>query len=282
MRFVLTRDPAELAQRAGALLAERIECNVLATVLSDVLVGAYPSKSPLFAYGVDGGGTVRVAAMRTPPWPMIVSPLGAADPQELLAVWLAEDPGLPGAGSVRDSVRALAAAWERLTGGATRCAMREAMHVLDEVRDPPRPASGALRLATSGERELLVAWMEAFASETGAFPADRAASVVDARLERQGMLVWDDSGPVCAVGVSPAVAGVVRIGLVYTPPEQRGRGYAGTAVAAATRRALDEGASRCMLYTDVTNPTSNKIYAEVGYRRCGDWEEHRFEAGRAS
>jgi hypothetical protein len=28
-----------------------------------------------------------------------------------------------------------------------------------------------------------------------------------------------------------------------------------------------------MLYTDLDNPTSNKIYAEVGYRRSGDWEE---------
>ena len=31
-----------------------------------------------------------------------------------------------------------------------------------------------------------------------------------------------------------------------------------------------------MLYTDLANPTANKIYAEVGYRRFGDWEEHAF------
>jgi len=32
-----------------------------------------------------------------------------------------------------------------------------------------------------------------------------------------------------------------------------------------------------MLFTDLANATSNKIYAEVGYRRIGDWEEHAFE-----
>ena len=32
-----------------------------------------------------------------------------------------------------------------------------------------------------------------------------------------------------------------------------------------------------MLYTDLSNPTSNKIYAEVGYRRFADWEEHAFQ-----
>jgi predicted GNAT family acetyltransferase len=32
-----------------------------------------------------------------------------------------------------------------------------------------------------------------------------------------------------------------------------------------------------MLFTDLENPTSNKIYAEVGYRRIADWEEHAFQ-----
>jgi predicted GNAT family acetyltransferase len=32
-----------------------------------------------------------------------------------------------------------------------------------------------------------------------------------------------------------------------------------------------------MLFTDLANRTSNKIYAEVGYRRCADWEEIALE-----
>ena len=32
-----------------------------------------------------------------------------------------------------------------------------------------------------------------------------------------------------------------------------------------------------MLYTDLDNPTSNKIYAEVGYQRTADWEEIALE-----
>jgi predicted GNAT family acetyltransferase len=37
-------------------------------------------------------------------------------------------------------------------------------------------------------------------------------------------------------------------------------------------------ARACMLYTDLDNPTSNKIYADVGYRRVADWEEREFTA----
>ena len=39
---------------------------------------------------------------------------------------------------------------------------------------------------------------------------------------------------------------------------------------------LDAGAHTCMLFTDLANPTSNKIYADVGYRRFGEWEETEF------
>ena len=35
-----------------------------------------------------------------------------------------------------------------------------------------------------------------------------------------------------------------------------------------------------MLFTDLANPTSNKIYAEVGYRRIAGWEEHVFMRDR--
>ena len=31
-----------------------------------------------------------------------------------------------------------------------------------------------------------------------------------------------------------------------------------------------------MLYTDLANPTSNKIYADVGYGRIAEWEERVF------
>jgi len=37
-----------------------------------------------------------------------------------------------------------------------------------------------------------------------------------------------------------------------------------------------------MLFTDLANPTSNKIYAEVGYRRTGDWEEIALEPAQPS
>ena len=276
MRFVLTRDADEFAERTGRLFAERIECNVLATVFMNVLDGAHAHSSALLAYGVAHGDEVRFAALRTTPWPLLASPLeSGAD--EFVELWLQADPDLDSVSSVVATAQAIASAWERQTGGTARRAMREAMHILDEVHDPPRPARGELRVADAGDRSLLVGWTRDFVTEAGIAGATQAESIVDGRMRRDGLLVWHDQQAVSMVGVTPEVAGVVRIGPVYTPPALRCCGYAGSAVAAASRRALAQGAERCMLYTDLDNPTSNKIYAEVGYQRVGDWEEIALE-----
>jgi predicted GNAT family acetyltransferase len=271
MRYVLTRDAEEFAARTEPLLSQRIECNLLATVLMRVLAGGLSGHAPLFAYGIASSDEAVFAALRTPPWPLLTSPLQASA-EELVGLWLKEH-----VSGVPDTARAIGAAWSRRTGGRTRTTMHEAMHVLEEVRDPPHPAAGALRLAERGDRDLLVGWMEEFVREAGLIGAGQAGAMVDGSLGRQGLLVWEDGEPVSMLGVNPAVARVARIGPVYTPPRYRRRGYAGSAVAAASRRALATVAERCMLYTDLANPTSNKIYAEVGYRRAGDWEEIALE-----
>ncbi|HYB26634.1 MAG TPA: GNAT family N-acetyltransferase [Solirubrobacteraceae bacterium] len=278
MRYVLTRDAEEFAARTERLLSERIECNVLATVLMRVLDGGLRDPGPLFAYGLATGDEVRFAALRTPPFPLLASPLGD-DAGGFVEQWLKEDPEVAAVTGVPETARAIATAWARRTGGSTRIRMHEAMHVLGEVRDPPRPAPGALRIADPDDRDLLVGWMEEFVHEANLAGATQAAAMVDASMRRQGLLVWEDGRPVSMIGVNPAVAGVVRIGPVYTPPPCRRRGYAGSAVAAASRRALVADAQRCMLFTDLANPTSNKIYAEVGYCRVGDWEEIELGTG---
>ena len=40
--------------------------------------------------------------------------------------------------------------------------------------------------------------------------------------------------------------------------------------ASGLARLLEEGRSFCLLYTDLANPTSNAIYARIGYRGIRD------------
>ena len=279
MTIVLTRDPHEFAARAGEFIAGRVECNMLGTVLANVLDGFHVGAENLFAYVCDDADQVRAAALRTPPWRLLTSELEAREAGELIRAWLHQDPQVDGVTAPPCTARAICAAWAAQTGGSTECRIREAMHELEQVRDPPRPARGRLRLADESELDRLVDWMQAFVQEAGLVAGDQARAIVEMRIAHQRMLVWDDDGPVSMVGTGPRSPGVVRIGPVYTPPQHRRQGYAGSAVAVTSRRALKHGARRCVLFTDLANPTSNKIYAEVGYRRFADWEEHAFSLG---
>ena len=87
---------------------------------------------------------------------------------------------------------------------------------------------------------------------------------------------------VSMAGTNQPVAGVVRLGPVYTPPAARRQGYATALVADVSRCALAAGATTCMLYTDLANPTSNHIYRAVGYRRSGDAQEYLFGSAGGS
>ena len=64
------------------------------------------------------------------------------------------------------------------------------------------------------------------------------------------------------------------VSLVYTPPALRGNGFASATVAALSQRELDAGMRWCSLFTDLANPTSNHIYAEVGYRPAADFRAY--------
>jgi predicted GNAT family acetyltransferase len=46
----------------------------------------------------------------------------------------------------------------------------------------------------------------------------------------------------------------------------RNHGYASNLVAALSQHQLNTGKRFCFLNTDLSNPTSNKIYAALGYR----------------
>jgi predicted GNAT family acetyltransferase len=86
-----------------------------------------------------------------------------------------------------------------------------------------------------------------------------------------GITLWEDGGrPVSMASVTSQVAGVCRVGSVYTPPRYRHRGYGGAVTTAASRRALDRGAAAMVLYADLANPTSNALYQRIGYRPVCD------------
>jgi predicted GNAT family acetyltransferase len=172
--------------------------------------------------------------------------------------------------------------YQELTGDAAVPRSNSRIYRLDEPPTVARTPSGRPRPATADDRDLLIRWADAFAAEAGPHQPPRDNSgAVDARLRRGGLIwIWEDGGePAAMTWITRPVAGLARINAVYTPPDLRGRGYASGCVAAATRHAQTTLASACMLYADLANPTSNKIYQDLGYRPVDDFREWVFTSG---
>ena len=143
MRWELEPDLHVFEARVRPLLEARIENNVPATVLAGTLQGQFQSTPALLAVGVEDDGAVAAAALRTPPWLMLCTAIGADDARTLLDLWLEHDPDLPGINGLRDTARTIAADWTRRTGGTARTRTAMAMHSLTTSGRPAAARSGA-------------------------------------------------------------------------------------------------------------------------------------------
>jgi hypothetical protein len=222
-------------------------------------------------------GTVVATAVWSASWDVVVSEVDDPAAVDALADALATDE-LRGVHGPIEHVEALARAWAAKRGVACRQAIHQRIYALERVR-PPVGVSGRLRRATPADRDTLLDWIAAFDREAMGNPAARDhGAIVDELIgsDRRLGYVWEDGEPVSMLQATGATPHGIRIGAVYTPPERRGRGYASACVAAASQVQLDAGRSWCFLFTDVTNPTSNRIYQAIGYEPVRDVAVWRF------
>ncbi|MFD7827271.1 GNAT family N-acetyltransferase [Kitasatospora sp. NPDC059803] len=277
MTWILSSSFDDFRRHAEEFLAARpAESTVLLTVvhrLAERGLDVFGQRPPVFGWWHPAdGGPVEGAFLQTPPFSPRLSctPAAAAELAVELAAAGSEFTEVSGVGGGADAVRAFAAAWTAATGADQSVRFNERLYRLGELTDPPRPPAGHHRPATPADRELAIRWYEEFLVEAGV-DLPNIPQAVDDRIATGGLHLWEDGRrPVALAGSSPVIAGMSRIGPVYTPTDQRGRGYASAVTAAASAHALAQGAAEVLLYTDLANPTSNSIYQQIGYRPVED------------
>jgi predicted GNAT family acetyltransferase len=180
---------------------------------------------------------------------------------------------LDGVNAYPEVAAAFADGWQRANpGGRADVYRRQRLYRLGELRWPSPVPDGTARLAVDADAPLTADWFAAFADEVDDMGRgeDQAAAARE-KISHDGVTVWETGGrPVSIACNTVPVAGMVRIGPVYTPPEARGHGYASVATAAVSRRLLEEGVEEVLLYTDLANPVSNSIYQRIGYQAVED------------
>jgi uncharacterized protein len=281
MELVVHEDVQSFLEAAEpVLLRDEPRHNLIYGICSTLIES--PEAFPVFRlWTVESQRVPVLAMMMTPPYNVALS--APADPAALpfaASALLDQGVDLPGVTGALPEVDAFAEEWEGLTGAGRRLRMAQGIYALRSVQ-APRPVQGLMRLAKDDDRELLVEWFDAFAEESlpPDSPRQEAAAAVERRLGPSrafGFALWEDAEVVSISGFGGETPHGIRIGPVYTPPRLRRRGYASALVAALSRQLLDDGRDYCFLYTDLANPTSNRIYVDVGYELVCESADYAF------
>jgi GNAT superfamily N-acetyltransferase len=285
-----------LEEAGGLLAAEPVLGSVIASVsertareLADGMDSWADVGAPFSRWWLvvrDADGTVVSAAMRTAPFkphPTFSMPMPQGAARTLAAALHERGELLGGCNGALPGAEVLARATAALAGGEVVADKATRLWEATSVEVPPAP-EGRLRRATEDDAALVLSWFEAFHAEAdeqagrAPDPASGEHNTLDSVLVRirEGVeWLWElpDGTVAHLTGSGLPSYGVSRIGPVFTPRELRGRGIASYVVGELTRRGLEAGHRMC-LFTDRANPTSNKIYAGLGYEPVVDMAEH--------
>lgn len=265
---------AAFVAAAGPWVArDPVRHNVVATVSAGAaLVAAELHWAVAREDGVPVG-----AAICTPPRPVLLTGMPATVAAALasrLAAGTFETTGTTGPPAATE---AFAGTWTAATGTTVTARNALGLYRADSVA-APADVPGGVRAAGESDVALLTGWIVAFLTEVD--QSDRQPdpeAVLRSRMAGDRLRVWVVEGrPVAMASTSPPVDGVSRVSLVYTPPEDRRRGYAGAVTAGVTAQELASGAVACMLFTERANTTSNSVYRRIGYVDLGDHLEVTF------
>lgn len=272
MEWKIYEDPMAFSEAIEALLYKEEDRNSLFLgILSQIRNGRYEE---YFLGLATEESEILAAVLMTPPHPL---QLIAFKETENLAIELAvqlkkENVEIPGVIGDKGFAQKFAEAWAAETGAAIELLMDEGLYWIDAVTKGLEKSPGTWRVANKRDAELLEEWYLLFEKDTGigASSHKEAAAKIEQFLDDKEIYVWEVQGEVfsCMKKSRPSKHGI-SVGFVFTPEKYRKKGYARSLVAEVTEELLLEF-DFVMLYTDLKNPTSNKIYREIGYEQIAN------------
>jgi predicted GNAT family acetyltransferase len=213
-------------------------------------------------WSVTSDGEVKGLAMRTVPYGYVLSPMPEIAIQTLYSVISENDVSakeFAGPKTVIDFLEEISNA---------PIVEEESELIYQNNSLTPATSIGQIRTGTYEDFDLIFKWMQEFMKETS-LRSFNLETMVRNTIESGRYSLLEISGtPVCLGGNSDIQRfegiSVARVGPIYTPIEHRKKGYASALTSHITAKLQSMGAV-ATLYTQADNPTSNKIYQEIGY-----------------
>jgi len=240
---------------------------------------AYTSQDPLMAIVSDEDGAIGAMAVMTPPFPMIVhsDPLDIEALDSLAEALLSTSWQLPGVNGEAVASDAFAKIWREKSSQEVRLLINLRAYELRKVEKIAYPCGG-MRVAELEEAQKAADLLRAMQEELklqATYSATLEGALNSICLKRTFFWVVEGEVVSITIAVRPQIKGICISG-VYTPPEFRRKGYARALVAEVSKEMLSRGYKLTNLFTDLANPTSNKIYQEVGYKPVCDYHQYEF------
>lgn len=271
VNIVFTEDPAEVLTRAGSfLVSEPVHHNLLLTLLH---ARVRSKEAGRYWMAFEGDKAAGVVLQSPTTYPAVLSPMKTQVIAPLVET-IAAKVTLAGINGEAATAAAFAGQWTERCKAAAMPVLGMRLYELQVLGGAPK-TEGTLRQAVQPDRQLMIEWSRAFADEVHE-PSDDMEARVDMQLAAGQLWLWENGETVSIALAREGVERVVRISGVYTPPEKRKRGWAEACVHALSKRLRDTG-YRCILYTDLANPTSNSIYRRIGYRAVAEVLRYRFD-----
>ncbi len=240
---------------------------------------AYGEAMPFMTVVRDESGKIRASALMTPPFALIVQsePLNKPALVALADFLIKKGFRLPGVNGVDEASDCFAEIWQEKTGQHARRIVNTRAYELRQVLPIDYPA-GRMKIAEESDAQIAADMHNAMAEEVVLGPhrlSTAESELENIRLKRT--FFWVDGGEMVSLTIAtrPQIRSICVSG-VYTPPRHRRKGYARALVAEVSKELLSRGYELTNLFTDLSNPTSNKIYQEIGYQPVCDYHQYEF------
>ena len=228
---------------------------------------------PVYWATVEDDSGILGCAFRTPPYLVGVTALPEAAIAPLVGNLAAVYPMLPGVAGAEPTASAFASAWTASHGGSWRVGVRQRLYLHKALVPEESGPRGGLRSANAADLERAQTWGSAFARESR-LPLD--GSFCAQLVRRSQLYFWDNGKPCCMVGVLHETPDSGAIGVIYTPPQLRERGYAAASIAALSRLWLERGIRNSYVCADPANLAADAICLRLGYEIIQDSADIHF------
>jgi predicted GNAT family acetyltransferase len=263
------------------LIKHEAENNLLFGILNRLKQNLthYGEKPVLISISDEDG--LKLVSIRTPPYNQIISHTEDLDSiLSLVNALSGKKMVIPGVLGFTKGVRKFVKLYSTRFNKTATLKMNQRIFRLDTV-NPETFGSNTAEPAHIRDLDLILEWIRAFVLEaTPEAPPQSVARVkkgMKGAIEQEFLYVLRVNEKIVSMaGKWSETPNGRRIGGVYTPPDNRNKGYGTEVVAKVSQSALDEGKQYCFLFTDLSNPYSNRMYQKIGYRPIIDVDDYKF------